>query len=475
MTESSTIRVRRRARSRDQVLVALGLSTLVLSASGCDPQAHASKAPRSGGVATVFDSTRDAFSLPIVGLSAAQRAQFFVGNSFFNLNWVSAPSTASERDGLGPLFNARSCSGCHFKDGRGRPPEPGEAFASILMRISMLGAGEHGEPLPDPRYGDQLQGLALPSVAREAHVSVWYSVERGHYADGEAYELARPTYEVTDLGYGALADGIMMSPRVAPAMVGLGLLEAVPEATLRALEDPNDRDGDGVSGRLNRVWDRAKNAYVAGRFGWKAEQPTVRQQVAGAFSGDLGLTTSLYPLELCTSAQTACQASPSGGQPEVSDRTLDSVAVYVRALAVPARRSVDDPQVARGERLFADARCTVCHLPTLTTGPVGDLSVLSNQPIHPYTDLLLHDMGDGLADGRPAFKASGREWRTPPLWGIGLVPKVNGHTRFLHDGRARNLAEAILWHGGEAEASKRAFVRMTREERAALIAFLESL
>jgi len=457
--------------------LALTSALLVLAplVSACGERAHASSEPRSGGAATVFDATRDAFSLPVAELTPAQRAQFFVGNSFFNQNWVSAPASVPERDGLGPLFNARSCSGCHFKDGRGRPPAAGEPFVSMLLRIGVPGVGEHGEPRGHEVYGDQLQGAALPGLASEGDARVSYTALAGRFEDGEPYELMRPRYSIDNPGYGALPVELLISPRVAPMMAGLGLLEAVPEETLRALTDDEDRDGDGISGRVNLVWDQRAQAQRLGRLGWKAEQPSVRQQIAGAFMGDMGLSTELFSGENHAAQQVDSRRFPSGGAPEVSARTLDAVTLYVRALAVPARRDVEDERVLRGERLFEEVQCARCHLPSLRTGEVADLRALSEQTIHPYTDLLLHDMGAELSDQRPSFQARGSEWRTPPLWGMGLVSKVNGHTRFMHDGRARDLSEAVLWHAGEATSARRAFERMPRGDRAALLAFLESL
>jgi len=429
----------------------------------------------SAGDATVFDDSRHAFSLPVPGLTDAQKSAFAIGNSFFNLNWVAAPASTAARDGLGPLFNARSCSACHLHDGRSRPPEPGGGMSVMLLRVSVPGTNAHGGPLPHPVYGGQIQSRALPGVPAEADVIVEYEPVRGVFADGEPFELRRPRYLLRNLGYGPVATNLQMSPRVAPAVIGLGLLEAVPVEQLAALADAHDRDDDVISGKLNQVWNAATQRHEPGRFGWKAEQPTVRQQVAGAFNGDMGLTTSLFPAENHSPAQTAAARQPSGGSPEVSDQILESVTFYSRVLAVPARRSVDDPLVRRGEELFRAAKCATCHREQLTTGEVPGLPQHSRQTIRPYTDLLLHDLGEGLSDHRPAFAADGREWRTPPLWGIGLVPKVNAHSFLLHDGRARNLAEAILWHGGEAEKAREAFRQMSRADREALVKFLESL
>lgn len=430
----------------------------------------------SGGEATVGATSRQAFGQPIPGLSSPQQTQFFVGNSFFNRNWVVAPSSTQARDGLGPLFNARSCSTCHRLDGRGRPPgHPGEPLVSMLLRLSLPGHESRTGVVPEPRYGDQLNGLAIPGVEPEGRVTITYEEIAGQFASGEPYHLRRPTYTIGDLRYGPLHPEVALSPRTAPFMIGLGLLEAIPERVLLALADPEDRDGDGISGRPNRVWDWTQQQQVIGRFGWKANQPTVAQQTTGAFLGDIGITSALFPRENCTAVQASCTAAPTGGQPEISPELLAQVIFYSRTLAVPARRDLDNAEVQRGEQLFAQAQCGQCHIPTLRTGSVEALPTLSHQTIHPYTDLLLHDMGVGLSDGRSDFDATGREWRTPPLWGIGLVAKVNGHTNFLHDGRARNLAEAVLWHGGEAETAREYFRHLPRLDRDALIRFLESL
>jgi CxxC motif-containing protein (DUF1111 family) len=305
-------------------------------------------------------------------------------------------------------------------------------------------------------------------------VRIVYTEVHGRFGDGTPYTLLQPTYIIEDLAFGPLHPDIMVSPRVAPAMVGLGLLEAVPEAAILALADPEDRDGDGISGRPNMVLDLRTGETALGRFGWKAGQPTVEQQAAAAFNGDIGITSLLFPAENCPEPQTACRGAVSGGQPEIPEDRLARLAFYARTLAVPAMRNVSDPEVRRGAELFLSGGCSSCHTPRFETGE-HETAALSNQTIFPYTDLLLHDMGEGLADNRPESEASGQEWRTPPLWGIGLVETVNGHTRFLHDGRARNLTEAILWHGGEATGSREFFRNLSAEDRAALVRFLKSL
>ncbi len=457
-------------------------SSLLLFALGCGDSrgvAHASgpaPAELSGGATTVHDTGRDAFSMPARNLTPERRSAFFVGNSFFKQNWVIAPASTAARDGLGPLFNARSCSACHFKDGRGRPPEPGEEMLSMLLRLSLPGAdATTGAPLPEPTYGGQLQPHGVPGVPGEGRVRVAYEELPGSFADGTPYSLRQPTYRFESLSSGPLAADVLFSPRVAPHMIGMGLLEAIPEETIRALADPDDEDGDGIAGVVNEVWDVKRGRKALGRFGWKANQPTTEQQVAGAFHGDIGITSSLFPGEDRTPAQTEALAAASGGEPELSDHILQRVVFYSQTLAVPARRDVDDATVLEGERLFREAGCAKCHIPELTTGTLEGFPELSNQKIQPFTDLLLHDMGEGLADGREDFAATGSQWRTPPLWGIGLIETVNGHTTLLHDGRARNLSEAILWHGGEGEESKEAYRAMSAEERAALLRYLESL
>jgi CxxC motif-containing protein (DUF1111 family) len=431
--------------------------------------------PTAAGTSTVLDDTKDAFSLPSPALTKEHRRRFFVGNSFFNQSWVAAPSSVPSRDGLGPLFNARSCSGCHFKDGRSRPPDAGQPMDTMLLRVSLPARGPHGEPLEDPIYGDQLQVNAVERVAPEVDIRIEYVEEPVALAGGETVALRRPRYRLSRWAYGDPARDLQTSPRVAPAMIGLGLLEAVPEEAVAKLADPADGDQDGISGRTNLVWDAASNRKALGRFGWKAEQPSVKQQAAAAFRADMGITTSLFPTENHTASEKPCAAEPSGGAPEATDAVLNDVVSYARSLGVPARRAWTDPVVMRGERLFATARCESCHRPSLEVGKVDGMAELGGETIHPYTDLLLHDMGKDLDDGRPVFEASASEWRTAPLWGIGLLKTVNGHTFLLHDGRARGVAEAILWHGGEARHARNAFAAMDASDRRALVAFVESL
>jgi CxxC motif-containing protein (DUF1111 family) len=329
--------------------------------------------------------------------------------------------------------------------------------------------------VPEPTYGTQLQDMAIPGVTAEGKVRLRYSNVPVRFADGTEVQLRKPELDISQLGYGEMHPDTRFSIRIAPPMIGLGLLEAIPEAAILANADPHDADGDGIAGQPNRVWDRQLQRSVLGRFGWKAGQPNLNQQNADAFANDMGLTTTLIPHDNCSSTQSDCLAAPHGGTPEVSDNILGTVLFYTRNLGVPARRDVDSPEVLKGKGLFHLAGCQKCHMPSFTTAADAAEPELANQVIRPYTDLLLHDMGEGLADGRDEFLANGRQWRTAPLWGIGLTGRVNGHTQFLHDGRARNLLEAILWHGGEAESAKQQVLRFDAEERSALLTFLNSL
>ena len=426
-----------------------------------------------GGDTTAFTAGRNAFELSARNLTNEDRRTFEIGDSFFTQNWVAAPSSTAARDGLGPTFNAQSCSSCHAHDGRARPPSGvDDPVRGLLLRLSTHGPDG---PTADPVYGGQLQDRAIIGVEVEGRIGIEYEELPGAYPDGTTFSLRRPMYSILDPASGPVDPDIMVSPRIAPAIMGVGLLEAIPEDKIRGLADPDDVDGDGVSGRPNEVWDIRRASFALGRFGWKSNQPTLEQQAAGAFSGDIGITSSLFPDEDCPMAQKACAAAINGGSPEIPDERLRKVTFYVQTLAVPAMRDADEPEVERGARLFMKANCAACHTPRHVTGDSHPADALHNQVIFPYTDLLLHDMGERLADDRPDGLASGSEWRTPPLWGIGLVETVNGHTMFLHDGRARNMEEAILWHGGEALESRNRFMGMSKSDRDALLRFLRAL
>lgn len=426
---------------------------------------------RPGGAATTDADGRDAFREIIPGLDGEARRAFSIGEALFDVDWVPEPGVPDDRDGLGPLYNATACGSCHPGGGRGAPPIDGaQAPVSLLIRV---GVGPDGTT-PDEVYGDQIQTRAVPGLAPEARVRVEFDVVEGAYGDGTPYSLLVPRYLFDEWSAGEPAVPLSLSPRIASPLIGLGLLEAVPEAEITAGADPDDLDGDGISGRVNRVRDVETGLLVLGRFGWKANQPSLRQQTAAALAGDIGITSSLLPDENCTQRQVACLDAIDGDDPEINDRSLDALVDFGRYLGVPRRPRAGDAEVRAGEDLFHRFGCAACHQPMMMTGVAAE-APLSEQPIWPYTDLLLHDMGPGLADGRGDGLANSSEWRTPPLWGIGRTLAVSGHTRFLHDGRARSLAEAVLWHDGEGRFAREAFRTADAADRARLIGFLESL
>lgn len=431
----------------------------------------------------VFDER--AFSEPARVLSYKQHQVFMRGRHHFSQKWVQFPSLGGDW-GLGPTFIADRCSACHVRGGRGTMPKaPDEQMQAVLLRISVPGEDEHGAPKPHPNYGDQIQNQGLMGqdrdgtflgerVRQEADLFLDWIESEVAFADGERLQLRKPVPRIERLNFGPLGQDVMFSLRIAQPLFGLGLLEAVADTEI--LQIAKRQQDLGFNGRPNYVWDAIARKVSLGRFGWKANQPSIKQQIAVAFHGDLGVTSSLIDKENCPAVQTDCAAQPPGNQPELIDVNWEELELWTQALAVPARRNVDDPRFARGERLFADAQCAVCHVPELRTAQeFPKLPQLANQRFRAYTDLLLHDMGEALADGRPEFKAGGRDWRTPPLWGLGLSERVAGSNAMLHDGRARNAAEAILWHGGEAQKSREAFQAMDREAREALLFFLGSI
>ena len=466
------------ARITIAIMAATSLSMAAIAAGVSNKAAFVPVSPFLGAATTQTKSVSDAaFTLLASNALPQHQRPFFFGNRLFNTNWVIAPASVKSFDGLGPLFNRVSCSGCHNKDGRGRPPLlPDEKMESMLIRLSVPDATSLNGASPHPVYGDQLSEDAILGVAPEGKTKVTTTPVAGKFSDGEAYELLLPHYEITQLGYGDPGKDIMISPRVAPQMIGLGLLETVPAEQLLANADPDDKNGDGISGRANEVLDPLTNTQQIGRFGWKANQPNLDAQNSGAANGDIGITNPLHKIENCTPNQAECLAAPIGGNEiDMSDKFFEKLTLYTRLLAVPAQRDPTDPVVMKGQELFTSLGCAACHSPTLSTGTRAALPELENQIFHPFTDLLLHDMGPELADNRPDNLATGSEWRTPPLWGIGLIQTVNGHNRLLHDGRARGPAEAILWHGGEAGAAKEAFRNAPKSDRDALVAFLNSL
>ncbi len=410
----------------------------------------------------------DAFSRPLAFAAPEQEDRFALGRSFFKLPWIAAPASVTARDGLGPLFAANACQACHVGNGRGHPPMRAD---EPVTAATVLTARRDDEL---PHYGAQLQTRAIAPLRPEASVRVQWNLHRVRFPDGSTRELRSPAVEVSGWQYGAPVKPVRASLRIAPAMIGLGLLEAIPAADIERHAAAQRTAGGG--GFPNRVTDLASGAQVLGRFGWKAGQPSVRQQSLKAFAEDLGITSALFPADACTEMHGGCRQMPQGGSPELEPGIGEAVVFHVSHLAPPARRRTDDPGVVAGESLFHAAGCAGCHRPRWRTGAVPGFPALSGREILPYTDLLLHDMGEGLADGMRDGLASGRHWRTAPLWGLGHTHAVSGaKAGFLHDGRARDLVEAILWHGGEAGASRNAWMALPAVDRDRVIRFLESL
>jgi CxxC motif-containing protein (DUF1111 family) len=492
-----------------------------------------------GGATTNTTGNQSSFGFdtPAPNLSDADLTTHLVGDGEFEAAFITAPSMDFPLlDGVGPVFNNNACANCHARDGRANYTStalnaaPGtwtklDSQAGIFLRISVNAAdgactpeaaNDYCTPQPVPGFAAQLfhRGVlgARPDSPFTGLADVYVSFETRplQYGDGTPVTLYKPVFQIrnpydnpgelpgpTPTSRLLQAD-VATSPRMGLPMFGLGLLEAVPEADILALADPDDLDGDGISGRPNWVLDPVKKYQgdaeprSLGRFGWKASTPSVLAQGAGAYRNDMGVTNYLFPQESIagTPLHTTYLASHPGddGQAatghEVGEEVVKQVMFYANTLAVPARRNVHDVDVRRGAALFASAACAKCHHPDFTTGshpgifgPAGTVPVaaVQGQRIYPFTDMLLHDMGEDLADHRTDFAASGREWRTRPLWGIGLTKTVNPLAGFLHDGRARTLEEAILWHGGEAEKSRETFRTMSAADRAALVAFLMSL
>lgn len=405
----------------------------------------------------------EAFTQAFEGLGAEHAASFRKGSGIFRQAWVIGPSQDHpDFTGLGPLYNRLSCIACHVKNGRGAAPDLENGVArTMAARLSVDGKDAHGGPRAHPIYGAQLNPEGVPGVAGEGQAVVEYAEFDVSLSEGEKITLRRPTLSFRNLAYGPLGSQTKTSLRNAPPVFGLGLLEAVSEAEILA-----------GKGRPNFVFSVETNRKALGRFGLKANQPDLRQQIANAFAEDIGITSSLFPDENCASVRSECRGAST---PELTDAQLDAISTYIRALAPPARRNLEDARVKDGEGLFHEIGCADCHREALHVANFPLQPALNGVEIHPYADLLLHDMGEGLADGREDFEAGPRDWRTPPLWGLGLAGKGGDGANFLHDGRARTPAEAILWHGGEAQASADAFRKLPARQRDALLAFLNSL
>jgi CxxC motif-containing protein (DUF1111 family) len=445
---------------------------------------HPIQSPLSGGETTAFNRTSQGFGQPAPNLTKQELALHVLGDRAFEATFVTPPAPVNA--GLGPQFNNTSCIACHIRDGRGMPEK-----GSLLVRVSLPitqstkqstsanaqsssifqiepkssvtlteAAVSLGNALPVPGLGTQLQDHAVYGVQPKANVDIGWQQKTGTYGDGKPFRLRSPQLHLTLPDGKPLPSGVLTSLRLPPPVFGRGLLEAIPEQTIAALADPDDRNQDGISGKVNRVWDVRQQKLVLGRFGLKANNPNLLQQNAAAYVNDMGVTNPLFP--------------GKDGSHEIDRKTLDASTFYTQTLGVPARTLMNDPSVKKGEKLFIQANCAACHIATLQTGD-HPVKAIAHQTIYPYTDLLLHDMGKGLADGRPDFDATGQEWRTPPLWGLGLTQAVLPYSGYLHDGRAQTLEESVLWHGGEAEASKEVFRQMSKGDRSALVRFLNSL
>jgi CxxC motif-containing protein (DUF1111 family) len=417
---------------------------------------------------------RSAYAQPVTAPGAFDIDAFRRGKAEFAARWV-APFLSGGHWGRGPQSNAESCLDCHPGNGRGRiPAGPQEAPFALVLRLGLDGGNDGGGPRPHPAYGPQLDRHGtLGKLIEEGDFRIRYRYNQVVLGDGSTIELRRPIVDVVALWFGPLGESTRMSPRMAQPVFGLGLLEGVRDATLD--EIARSQHHLGFNGRPNRVRDEATGATVTGRFGHKAIHPSLRQQVAAAFYDEIGVTSELFPQDQCWPLQAECKRLERLSVVELQAGQLDAVTHYLRMLAPPPRRNRDDAQVLRGELLFEQARCAVCHLPELPSHYGSGDAAHNATTIQPYTDLLLHDMGDGLRDGRREFVAGPRDWRTAPLWGLGLRRQVNGNDALLHDGRARSVAEAIMWHGGDAEVSRRAFSNMSQNERQALVRFVESL
>ncbi|APD06372.1 hypothetical protein UJ101_00835 [Flavobacteriaceae bacterium UJ101] len=424
----------------------------------------------AGGETTVFSSSSVAFETPAPNLNATNLEIHLQGDAEFEAAFVTAP--AEVNSGVGPIFNNTSCVACHPRDGRASFPNDINELSGFFLRSSIGGTDPHGGPNPVPGFGVQLQNQAIFGYEPEVQFGVTYEDVVETFADGTQVTLKKPIYSITS-SYIAMPGNTMFSPRLAPPVFGLGLLEAIPESSILAQEDINDVDGDGISGKANYVWDPETQTTKLGRFGWKANTASILVQSAGAYVEDMGVTSPLFPNE--TGIDQSNGQDGLTDDPEITQEILDAVTLYCRTLGVPSPRGIESSSVQRGAAIFEEINCASCHTPQQKSGNFPGIPAISNQTFYPYTDMLLHDMGEGLADGRPDFEADGNEWKTRPLWGIGLTQLINGHTDFLHDGRAKNITEAILWHGGEAQQSQEDFKNLSTSDRQALLDFINSL
>jgi CxxC motif-containing protein (DUF1111 family) len=491
----------------------LGLMCVLIS--GCDLYSQpldyrSSQAPQyqesealPGGQTSVSTKPFASLEKPAANMADELKPKFHAGKALANQPWIKAPTTTTARDGLGPVYNARTCLACHIKGGKGTIPENSDiALSNTLVRLGKPNNHPSATAellqqqglVPHPVYGDQIQhqstSLAhqlrhnksaqnIPhDVAPEAYMYVQWHESNFTYPDEKQVTLRRPSIDFRYLGYGPLGDDTLLSIRVAPSIHGMGLLELIKQDDINALADADDKNQDGISGRVNQVWDVKSQTVQPGRFGLKSNKPTLEVIIAGAFTNDIGITNYLFPNQPCTAEQSTCAQQATGNDEEgveLPKHLLELVVNFNRNLAPLKREKTQNKTVLQGREIFYQTGCNQCHQPRFLTGESEHFSHLSKQEIWPYTDLLLHDMGPALSDNRPEFLASGQEWRTAPLWNIGDQPDVNGSHVLLHDGRARNVEEAILWHGGEAQNVKNNFVHLPVLQREALIEFVYSL
>jgi CxxC motif-containing protein (DUF1111 family) len=405
-----------------------------------------------------------------------------VGRSLFKKLWIASPSSTKASDGLGPLYNARSCFQCHINAGRGQVPEKNQRAVSLFMRLSIPPQNQVDKTLlqqqqqtviAEPRYGTQFQNFAVTGLDAEGDLQIRYRNFSIKLAGGEIVTLQKPSYQLNNLQHGALHPKTMMSPRLAPSLLGMGELAKIKAEDILQLSDPNDANNDGISGKPNRIWSQEFNKVMLGRFGYKAGVASLDEQNQRAFAGDIGLSTPLFPQPWgdCTTNQISCRNAPhgdNGGQQplEAPKKVTDAVLYYVSHLDMPLSRASNSDDFKQGQTHFIAAGCIACHRSSYT---------IKQKTISPYSDLLLHNMGEGLADHRPEGEANGQEWRTAPLWGIGLTERINGHHYYLHDGRARTLQQAILWHGGEAQPARDYYAKLAKKDRQYLLKFLGAL
>ncbi|WP_058368717.1 di-heme oxidoredictase family protein [Psychrobacter sp. ENNN9_III] len=415
----------------------------------------------AGGNATITADISRPFLQIMPNLPSSALGGVSPGRELFITQWTPANQGRVLFDGVGPLFNANACTQCHSAEGR-KPiyANDGELSNAILFRLGDAQGVAHAY------YGEQMQHQSIDaSIATEGKMRYIATVEDDKKSRSIRFEFT-PTDSNQPLGDTAI------SGRISPQLVGMGLLDLIPEADIIAASDANDDNKDGISGRVH--WVNEGPDQRIGRFGWKAINSSLRTQNANAMSQDMGLTTSIFMDPNCTVNQPICWTAANGGTPEVSDSSLDAVTDFMTALAVPERRVSNLSTFNQGANLFTQVGCAGCHTPKQKTGDSDRFPLLSQQTIYPYTDLLLHDMGAGLDDGVKEKNAESFEWRTPPLWGIGIVAK-DPEARFLHDGRASSLTEAILWHGGEAEGAKTRFKQLPVEQKKMLLSFLNGI